>query len=85
MKKRRLGNLEVNEIGLGCMGMSEFYGETDDKEALKVLEKAYDLGVNFYDTADTYGCGHNEELIAKFIKGKKDNLIIATKFGIKRE
>lgn len=85
MKKRSLGNLKVNEIGLGCMGMSEFYGKIDDKESLKVLEKAYELGVNFYDTADTYGFGHNEQLLSKFIKGKREDLVIATKFGIKRE
>jgi aryl-alcohol dehydrogenase-like predicted oxidoreductase len=85
MKKRKLGNLEVNEIGLGCMGMSEFYGKTDDNESLKVLEKSFELGVNFYDTADTYGFGHNEKLLAKFIKGKRDKLVIATKFGIKRK
>ena len=87
MKYHNLGhsNLEISVIGLGCMGMSEFYGKADDKESLKVLEKSYELGVNFYDTADTYGLGHNEELLGKFIKGKRDKLIIATKFGIKRE
>lgn len=85
MKKRKLGNLEINEIGLGCMGMSEFYGEADDKESLKVLEKAFDLGVNFYDTADTYGFGHNEKLLSKFIKGKREEIVIATKFGIRRD
>ena len=85
MEKRKLGNLQVNEIGLGCMGMSEFYGKTDDKKSIKVLEKAFEMGVNFYDTADTYGFGHNEELLSKFIKGKKEELVIATKFGINRD
>ncbi|MGO4378071.1 aldo/keto reductase [Pseudoduganella sp. RAF53_2] len=73
------------ELGLGCMGMSEFYGATDDAQSLATLEAAFDAGVTHYDTADSYGAGHNEELLARFIKGKHGQLRIATKFGIVRE
>jgi len=73
------------ELGLGCMGMSEFYGATDDAQSLATLEAAFDAGVTHYDTADSYGAGHNEELLARFIKGKHGRLRIATKFGIVRE
>lgn len=84
---RRIGRdgPSVFPIGLGCMGMSEFYGESDDAESLATLEAAFKQGVNFYDTADMYGSGHNESLLAKFIRGKRDKLIIATKFGIVRK
>jgi aryl-alcohol dehydrogenase-like predicted oxidoreductase len=75
----------VFPIGLGCMGMSEFYGQSNDEQSLATLEAAFEQGVNFYDTADTYGSGHNETLIAKFIAGKRDKLTIATKFGIVRK
>jgi aryl-alcohol dehydrogenase-like predicted oxidoreductase len=85
MKTRKLRDLEVSALGLGCMGMSEFYGPADDAESLKVLERALELGVTFYDTADMYGHGHNEELLAKFIKGKRDRLVIATKCAIRRQ
>ncbi|HRH45258.1 MAG TPA: aldo/keto reductase [Pyrinomonadaceae bacterium] len=87
MKFKKLGNsdLEISAIGLGCMGMSEFYGETNEKESLETLEKALDLGLNFYDTADMYGPFTNEELLGKFIQGKREKVVIATKFGIERD
>jgi len=81
-----LGNstLKVNRIGLGCMGMSEFYGSFDEKESITTLHKALDLGVNFYDTADMYGWGANERLLGKAFNGKWDNLVLATKFAVMR-
>jgi aryl-alcohol dehydrogenase-like predicted oxidoreductase len=90
MKKRLLGppqiGLEVSELGLGCMGMSEFYGARDDATSLKVLQRALDLGVTFFDTADMYGHGHNEELIGRFLRDHKDrSVVVATKFGIVRD
>lgn len=87
MKYRKLGNsgLEVSALGLGCMGMSMGYGQTDDTESMKTLQHAIDLGINFLDTADLYGNGHNEELIAKVIrKNNRNNLVIATKCGFVR-
>jgi aryl-alcohol dehydrogenase-like predicted oxidoreductase len=84
-KKLGNSNLEISAIGLGCMGMSEFYGETNDTESLETLEKALDLGLNFYDTADMYGPFINEELLGKFIKGRREKVVIATKFGIERD
>ena len=85
MKMSTLGNsgIAVSTIGLGCMGMSEFYGATDDAEALRVFERAGTLGVNFFDTADTYGAGHNETLLARAL-GNDKHAVIATKFGISR-
>ncbi|MEV7008095.1 aldo/keto reductase [Streptosporangium sp. NPDC051022] len=86
MNKRRLGQEgpEVSAIGLGCMGMSEFYGGTDENESIAVINRALDLGVNFLDTADMYGRGHNEELIGRAIKDRRDEVVLATKFGIVR-
>ena len=76
--------LKVNRIGLGCMGMSEFYGSFDEKESINTLHKATDLGVNFFDTADMYGWGANERLLGKAFKGRWDNVILATKFAVMR-
>ncbi len=87
MKKVKLGNtpLEVSRIGLGTMGMSEFYGTTDETQSIATIHSAIDHGVNFFDTADMYGPFHNEILLGKAIKGKRDKLVIATKFGIVRD
>jgi len=76
--------LQVNRIGLGCMGMSEFYGSFNEEESLNTLHKAIDLGVNFFDTADMYGWGANERLLGKAFKGRWDKLILATKFAVMR-
>jgi aryl-alcohol dehydrogenase-like predicted oxidoreductase len=83
MEKRKLGRqgLEVSELGLGCMGMSQFYGPRDDRESAATLERAVEIGINFFDTADVYGVGHNEELVGKTLKKYRDRVIIATKFG----
>jgi aryl-alcohol dehydrogenase-like predicted oxidoreductase len=81
-----LGNstLSVNRIGLGCMGMSEFYGAFDETESINTLHKAIDLGVNFFDTADMYGSGANEKLIGKAFKGRWNEVVLATKFAVMR-
>ncbi|MBI1227157.1 MAG: aldo/keto reductase [Bacteroidetes bacterium] len=85
-KSTTLGNssLTINRIGLGCMGMSEFYGAFDEAESIKTLHKAIDLGVNFFDTADMYGWGANEKLVGKAFKGRWNEVALATKFGVMR-
>ncbi|MFH9222929.1 aldo/keto reductase [Streptomyces lydicus] len=78
---RKLGELEVSAQGLGCMGMSHGYGESDDKQSIATLNCALDLGVSLLDTSDFYGAGHNEELIGRAIAGRRDEVVLATKFG----
>ena len=86
MQKRKIGNLEVSEIGLGCMGMSHGYGEpSDKKEMISLIHKAIDMGVTFFDTAEVYGPFTNEELVGEALKPFKNKVVIATKFGIKLE
>ena len=80
--RRRLGNgLTVSAIGLGCMGMSDFYGPSDEAANLAVLNHALDRGIDFLDTADMYGVGRNEQLLAKVLKTRRDDAVLATKFG----
>ncbi len=83
MKQRKLGKdgLSVSAIGLGCMGMSDFYGAHDDEVSLRVIHHALDIGVNFLDTADMYGVGRNEELVGKAIRERRAEVVLATKFG----
>jgi aryl-alcohol dehydrogenase-like predicted oxidoreductase len=91
MKQRRLGATGpvTSAMGLGCMGMSEFYGQTDDADALRTLERALELGVTHFDSADTYGLGHNETLLGRFIAqggaARRQQAVLATKFGIVRK
>jgi len=86
MKTRALGTqgLTVSEVGLGCMGMSEFYGPSDDAESIATIHRALELGVTLLDTADQYGQGANEQLVGKAIAGRRDKVVLATKFGIVR-
>ncbi|MCM2314645.1 MAG: aldo/keto reductase [Thermoanaerobaculia bacterium] len=83
MKTRMLGTsgLEVSALGLGCMGMSEFYGVADRAESIATIHKAIDDGCTFLDTADMYGSGHNEELVGEALRGRRDRVVLATKFG----
>ena len=84
MRTTTLGGLTVSAQGLGCMGMSEFYGHTDWDESVATIHRALDLGVTFLDTADIYGAGHNEVLVGRAIAGRRDEVQLATKFGIDR-
>ena len=87
MKNIEVGNSGVQStvMGLGCMGMSEFYGDQDDVQSRATLERAFELGVTHFDTANLYGRGHNERLVGEFAKGKRDKLMISSKFGIVRD
>ncbi len=87
MQRRKLGiqGLEVSALGLGCMGMSAFYGETDGEESTATVHRALELGIDFLDTAEMYGPHRNEELIGRAVAGKRDEYLIATKFGVRTE
>jgi aryl-alcohol dehydrogenase-like predicted oxidoreductase len=86
VKQRKLGysGISVSEMGLGCMGMSEFYGQTNEAESIATIHRAIELGINFIDTADMYGIGANEQLVGKAIHDRRDKVVLATKFGILR-
>jgi aryl-alcohol dehydrogenase-like predicted oxidoreductase len=87
METRKLGTrgLECAAIGLGCMGMSEFYGPGDEEESIAVIHRALELGVTMLDTSDMYGSGQNEQLVGRAIGGRRDGVVLATKFGIRRD
>ena len=85
MKQRILGDTQVGEIGLGCMGMSQSYGPADDNESLRVFDRAIELGCNFWDTADVYGGGKNEQLVGQALKKHRDKVFLATKVGNVRD
>src|SRR5690606_1815928 len=87
MQFRTLGpkGPQVSALGLGCMGMSDFYGPRDDEESIAVIHRALDAGVSLLDTADMYGTGANERLVGKAIRGRRDAMFLATKFGIVRD
>src|SRR5206468_10007972 len=87
MQSRQLGRrgLTVSSLGLGCMGMSEFYGPSDEAESIATIHRAIECGITFFDTADVYGPFKNEELVGRAIRGKRDKLVIGTKFGIVRD
>jgi len=82
MKRVQLGELVVSAVGLGCMGMSQAYGEADAGESERTLHRALDIGVSFLDTANAYGKGHNEKLIGRVLKARRTEIQLATKFGI---
>src|SRR6516165_3215214 len=81
MEQRKLADLDVSALGLGCMGMSAFYGATDEREAVATIQRALELGINFLDTAQLYGPLTNEELVGRAVKGHRDEYVIATKFA----
>jgi aryl-alcohol dehydrogenase-like predicted oxidoreductase len=87
MNHRTLGRdgLDVSALGLGCMGMSEFYGPADDAESIRTIHRAMSLGVTFLDTADMYGSGKNEQLVGTAVADRRDDVVLATKFGVVRE
>jgi aryl-alcohol dehydrogenase-like predicted oxidoreductase len=87
MNTRQLGQsgLTVSALGLGCMGMSDFYGQTDDAESIRTLHRALDLGITFFDTADMYGPHKNEDLLGRAFKGQRQSVVLATKFGVVRD
>ncbi|MBP0587499.1 aldo/keto reductase, partial [Mycobacterium tuberculosis] len=83
MEKRKLGELDVSAVGLGCMGMTFAYGGQDEADAIRTLHRAVDIGVTFFDTAEVYGPFDNEILVGKALKDRRDKVVIATKFGFK--
>ena len=86
MESRELGRsgLRVSAVGLGCMGMSEFYGASDDATSINVLHHAIDIGVSFWDTADMYGTGRNEQLVGRALRDRRNQVVLATKFALQR-
>ena len=85
MKHRKLADLEVSALGLGCMGMSAFYGSSDEDESVRTIQRAPELGINFLDTAQLYGPLTNEQLVGRAIKGHRDEYVIATKFSLRMD